>query len=101
MDAEAKTAQVAAEQLLDLYPRALPVVYGYLCSRAGDTALAEDLTAETFFDAVRAVRAGTSSEITVAWLIVVSRRRRVDHWRHRAVEDRHLQRVGQTAPDSV
>ena len=101
MDAEAKTAQMAAEHLLDLYPRALPVVYGFLCSRCGDTALAEDLTAETFFDAVRAVQAGSSGEITVAWLIVVARRRLVDHWRHQAVEDRHLQRVGQDTPDSV
>ncbi|HEY7071059.1 MAG TPA: sigma-70 family RNA polymerase sigma factor [Acidimicrobiales bacterium] len=101
MDAEAKTARVAAEQLLDLYPRALPVVYGFLCSRCGDTTLAEDLAAETFFDAVRAVRGGTSGEITVAWLIVVARRRLVDHWRHQAVEDRHLQQVGQTTPDAV
>jgi RNA polymerase sigma-70 factor (ECF subfamily) len=50
---------------------------------------------------VRAVKADTSGEITIAWLIVVARRRLVDHWRHQAVEDRHLQRVGEATPDSV
>ena len=33
--------------LLSLYDRALPEVYGYLLSRCGQRALAEDLTAET------------------------------------------------------
>jgi RNA polymerase sigma-70 factor (ECF subfamily) len=101
MDEEPKTAQLAAEHLLDLYPRALPAVYGFLCSRCGDTALAEDLTAEAFLGAVRAVHAGTAGEITVGWLIVVARRRLVDHWRHEAVEQRHLQRVGQATDDTV
>jgi|SRR5262245_1808564 len=101
MDEKATTAQLAAERLLDLYPRALPAVYGFLSSRCGDTALAEDLTAEAFVDAVRAVQKGTADEITIGWLIVVARRRLVDHWRHQAVEDRHLQRVGQDAADAV
>ena len=101
MDEKASTAQLAAEHLLDLYPRALPAVYGFLCNRCGDTMLAEDLTAEAFVDAVRAVQKGTGDEITVGWLIVVARRRLVDHWRHQAVEERHLQRVGQEAVDAV
>ncbi|GII83641.1 hypothetical protein Ssi03_16310 [Sphaerisporangium siamense] len=33
--------------LLALYDAALPQVYGYLLSRCGQRALAEDLTAET------------------------------------------------------
>ena len=41
---------------LDLYDRALPQVYGYLLSRCGQRAVAEDLTAETFLAAVDAVR---------------------------------------------
>src|SRR5262245_26046609 len=101
MDEKATTAQLAAEHLLDLYPRALPAVYGFLCSRGGDTALAEDLTSEAFHDAVRAVHTRTGDEITVGWLIVVARRRLVDHWRHQAVEERHLQRVGQGGVDAV
>lgn len=45
-----------AVALLDLYDRALPQVYGYLLSRCGRPALAEDLTAETFLAAVDAVQ---------------------------------------------
>jgi RNA polymerase sigma-70 factor (ECF subfamily) len=101
MDEKATTAQLAAERLLDLYPRALPVVYGFLCSRCGDAALAEDLTSEAFHDAVRAVQKGTGDEITIGWLIVVARRRLVDHWRHQAVEERHLQRVEHDEVDAV
>jgi RNA polymerase sigma-70 factor (ECF subfamily) len=43
--------------LLSLYDEALPQVYGYLLHRCGRTALAEDLTAETFLAAVDAVSA--------------------------------------------
>ena len=66
--------------LLALYDRALPDVYGYLLSRCGSTAVAEDLTAETFLAAVTAVRAGTAV-LSVAWLIGIARHKLIDHWR--------------------
>jgi RNA polymerase sigma-70 factor, ECF subfamily len=99
--AEEPNGTQLADHLLDLYPRALPAVYGYVRSRCGDESLAEDLTAEAFLDAVRAIRAGTVADLTVAWLMVVARRRLVDHWRHQAVEQRHLQRVGHDAAEPV
>ncbi|MFI5955428.1 RNA polymerase sigma factor [Cryptosporangium sp. NPDC051539] len=74
--------------LLALYDRALPDVYGYLRSRCGSTALAEDLTGETFLAAVTAVRQGKAP--TVAWLITVARNKLVDHWRREAREQRSL-----------
>ena len=43
-------------ELLALYDRALPQVYGYLRVRVRDDAVAEDLTAETFLAAVDAVQ---------------------------------------------
>jgi RNA polymerase sigma-70 factor (ECF subfamily) len=43
------------KELLALYDRALPEVYGYLMSRCGSTVLAEDLTSEAFLAAVDAV----------------------------------------------
>jgi RNA polymerase sigma-70 factor (ECF subfamily) len=49
--------------LLELYPRALPEVYGYLLSRCGDASLAEDLTSETFMAAVAAVRKGATEAV--------------------------------------
>ena len=76
--------------LLALYDRALPQVYGYLMSRCGDRAVAEDLTSETFL----AVAAGpTDAPLTVGWLIGVARHKLVDHWRRQARQERLLQAV--------
>jgi RNA polymerase sigma-70 factor (ECF subfamily) len=78
--------------LLSLYDRALPEVYGYLLSRCGQRAVAEDLTAETFLAAVRAEADGGDAT-TVAWLIGVARHKLVDHWRRREREERSLRLV--------
>ena len=80
--------QPAATGLLALYDEALPQVYGYLLSRCGQRALAEDLTAETFLAAVDTVR--RDQPVTVGWLIGVARHKLVDHWRARAREERGL-----------
>jgi len=93
---ERSPAERTEPDLLALYDRALPEVYGYLVSRCGDVALAEDLTAETFLAAVAAVRAGTAV-MSVAWLIGIGRHKLVDHWRARAREQRQLH----TAYDAV
>ena len=78
----------AGTDLLALYDEALPQVYGYLLSRCGQKALAEDLTAETFLAAVDTVR--RDHPVTVAWLIGVARHKLVDHWRRLAREERSL-----------
>lgn len=75
--------------LLQLYDRALPEVYGYLLSRCGQRALAEDLTAETFLAAVRAESDG-GGPTTVPWLIGTARHKLVDHWRRLEREQRGL-----------
>lgn len=88
-------------RLLALYEAALPQVYGYLLSRCGRRALAEDLTAETFLAAVDAVhgagRGGAGPPVTTAWLIGVARHKLVDHWRARAREERGLRAVADLA----
>ena len=94
---ERSPAGRAEPDLLALYDRALPEVYGYLVSRCGDVALAEDLTAETFLAAVAAVRAGTAV-LSVAWLIGIARHKLVDHWRARAREQRQLHTAYDAAP---
>ena len=80
-----------------LYDRALPQVYGYLLSRSGDRAVAEDLTAETFFAAVDAVRRDTPTAVSAPWLIGVARHKLVDHWRRRAREEQGLRAVSADA----
>lgn len=78
------------QALLRLYDTALPAVHGYLLSRCGSRALAEDLTAEVFLAAVDAVRREHAPPVTVPWLIGTARHKLVDHWRRQGREDRGL-----------
>ena len=71
----------AATDLLALYDRALPEVYGYLVRRCDSAATAEDLTADTFMAAVRAVQADAGKQIEIGWLIGTARHKLIDHWR--------------------
>jgi RNA polymerase sigma-70 factor, ECF subfamily len=84
---------VPSTDLLAVYDRALPIVYGYFLSRCGQRALAEDLTAETFLAAADAVRRDGGSEVSVPWVIGVARHKLVDHWRRHAREERSLHAV--------
>lgn len=77
-------------ELLALYDRGLPKVYGYLRRRCPDSPTAEDLTAETFLAAAAVVRNGVQTELTVPWLIGVARHKLVDHWRRQERQQRTL-----------
>ena len=89
-----------AVEVLDLYDRALPQVYGYLVRRCGSDALAEDLTSETFLAAVDACRRDAVPSLTVGWLVGVARHKLVDHWRRQAAEERRLEAVATLHDDS-
>ena len=97
---DAAAAVPQGDVLLALYDRALPQVYGYLFSRCGNEATAEDVTSETFMAAVDAVKRGTVPDLTVAWLVGVARNKLVDHWRRVAREQRRLAAVA-TEDDAV
>jgi RNA polymerase sigma-70 factor, ECF subfamily len=84
-------------ELLALYDSALPHVYGYLLSRCGRVALAEDLTAETLLAAVDAARRHDDAPVSVPWLVGVARHKLADHWRRQAREERGLRAVGNDA----
>lgn len=84
--------------LLELYDAALPHVYGYLLSRCGRTALAEDLTAETFLAVVDAVRKEDPPALSVPWVLGVARHKLADHWRSQARDDRSLRALAGEAP---
>ena len=87
------TSPAAAADLLALYDRGLPQVYGYLYARCGRVALAEDLTAETWLAAADAARRPDPPELSMAWIIGVARHKLADHWRRQAREERHLASV--------
>lgn len=93
----AAARSTGSADLLALYDATLPQVYGYLLARCGTVAVAEDLTAETFLAAVDAVRRPEPVALNAGWLIGVARHKLVDHWRHRARDERDLHAVaGQT-----
>jgi RNA polymerase sigma-70 factor, ECF subfamily len=83
-----------------IYDVALPQVYGYLLTRCGSVAVAEDLTAETFMAAVAAVKQEQVRLVTVGWLIGVARHKLVDHWRRVARERRGLAEVERDHEDA-
>jgi RNA polymerase sigma-70 factor, ECF subfamily len=80
MDA-AEAVGPQGDALLRLYDASLGDVYGYLLRRCGSSAVAEDLTSETFLAAVDAVQRDRVPSLTTAWLIGVARNKLVDHWR--------------------
>jgi RNA polymerase sigma-70 factor (ECF subfamily) len=84
--------------LLELYDVALPHVYGYLLSRCGRVALAEDLTAETFLAAADAVGRDDPPTLSVAWVLGVARHKLVDHWRRQARDDQSLRALADDTP---
>jgi len=81
------------QRLRAMYPEALPEVYGYLRHRSGDPALAEDLAAETFLQAARSLRDGTTAVVTTGWLVTVARHKLIDHWRGQSRTERALRAV--------
>lgn len=83
--------------LLQLYDSALPHVYGYLLSRCGDRALAEDLTSDTFLAAAGAT---SDAPFTIGWLIGIARYKLADHWRWQARQDRLLVAVADGVEDA-
>jgi uncharacterized glyoxalase superfamily protein PhnB/DNA-directed RNA polymerase specialized sigma24 family protein len=82
---------------LALYDSALPHVYGYLLSRCGRVALAEELTAETFLAAVDAV-IGNEALVGIPWVVGVARHKLADHWRRESREERGLRALADDLP---
>lgn len=69
------------DRLSALYARNVDRVHGFLLARCGSPSLAEDLTGVTFEEAAKAFARGDEETVTPAWLLTVSRRRLIDHWR--------------------
>jgi len=86
--------------LLALYDTALPHVYGYLVARCDGTAVAEDLTAETFLAAVDAARRDDPPVMTIPWMVGVARHKLVDHWRRKARDERRLRALADVDADA-
>lgn len=84
----------------ELYRRHVGEVYSYAASRVGPDE-AEDITAEVFHAAARAVIRTESGDVTPAWLMTVARNKVIDHWRRseRRQGKLHLLRALGDTPD--
>ncbi len=76
----------------DWYDQALPRVYRYLLARCGhDAELAEELTQQTFVEALRRRATFDGRSDVVTWLCAIGRHKLVDHFRRSGREQqRHL-----------
>ena len=73
------------------YDAAVGDVFRYVHrATAGDRALAEDLTQETFMAAVRSFNGGQPDAFTMPWIIGVARHKLIDHYRRQSREQRKL-----------
>lgn len=79
----------------DWYDRVLPRVYGFLFVRCNhDVALAEELTQQTFVEAIRRRSQFDGRSDVVTWLCAIGRNKLMDHYRRAGREHRrHLRLV--------
>ena len=77
------------------YDAALPRVFGFVHGRTGgDAALAEEITAQAFLEAVRARATFDDRSDPVTWICSIARNRLIDHYRRIAREQAgHLRLV--------
>ena len=75
------------------YDMVLPRVYRYLLARSGDTWLAEELTQQTFVEAIRNRRKFDGRSDVVTWLCAIGRNKLVDHYRRTDREAARQQRL--------
>lgn len=86
--------------MLAVYDEAVPRVYGYVLSRSGDVATAEDLTSETFLAALHTAASDPALPVSIPWLVGIARHKLVDHWRAADRSTRRQERlVGQHEDD--
>lgn len=71
-----------------LYHRYLPRLYRYCLQRVNNVDMAEDISAQVFFEVLNGLMNGKYQEngCFAAWLFTIARRRVVDHYRSPEVE---------------
>jgi RNA polymerase sigma-70 factor (ECF subfamily) len=78
----------------DWYDATLPRIYRYLAARCGgDDALAEELTQQTFVEAIRQRRRYDGRSDVVTWMCAIGRHKLVDHYRRHGRDVRRQDRL--------
>ena len=85
--------QTGQRELIRLFRERSARVHGFVLARCGDSAVAEDVTAQTFEAAAVRFARGRGDEVSEAWLTTVAQRRLVDHWRRAGRQRRMIEWV--------
>ena len=76
------------------YDRVLPRVYGYVLGHvSGQRELAEEITQQTFTDAIRGYRKFDGRSDSATWLCSIARHKIADHWRRQERDERRRLRL--------
>lgn len=73
----------------------------FLERRVGSREVAEDILQDAFVRGIARAESLRAEESVVAWFYRSLRNALVDHWRHRAAEQRAMDRAGRLAEDTV
>ena len=79
-------ASPSSAAFTQLYRRNVTPVYSYVYSRGGSRADAEDLTEQTFTEALEGLERYEEQGKARAWLFTIAHRRVIDHYRSRREE---------------
>jgi RNA polymerase sigma-70 factor (ECF subfamily) len=82
------------------YDLVLPRVYRYLLARSGEPWLAEELTQQTFVEAIRNRRRFDGRSDVVTWLCAIGRNKLVDHYRRAGRDATRHQRLAAVGADA-
>jgi len=86
----------------DWYDATLPRIYRYLAARcAGDDALAEELTQQTFVEAIRQRDRFDGRSDVVTWMCAIGRNKLVDHYRRHGRDVRRNERLISDYPQAT
>jgi len=92
--AELVAAFASEGEFRSFYERTLPRIFGYLLHRCGgDRSVAEELTQQTFIEAVRRRESFDGRADPLTWLTAIARHKLADHYRRLDSEERRRLRL--------
>ena len=89
---------IQVEEFERVYHQHRDLVFRHALRVTGRRDVAEEITGDAFL-ALFEHRADVTIAMLPGWLVTFAKRRAIDHWRHRAVEERHSATAA--APDTV
>ncbi len=94
-----KAAQANPAEFSRLYRQYVGRVFRYFVSRTGSAAEAEDLTSQTFLEALEGLGRYHFHGPFAAWLFTIARRRAIDHLRRRKPQASLEEETASVTPD--